>query len=112
LSLKATKYHGLFCRYKPFYIVEPSISDRRTCECMLHCNFRFLVKKLHIIKLLNSQSATEVAESMDITSEVDVKNSDLKEEVTFCKWIKKVDKKNHKRERKRYTHRGENKTYD
>ena len=52
--------YSLFARLKPFWVVQPSLSDRETCQCKLHENLLFchvgLVKHGIIISTLTLES--------------------------------------------------------
>ena len=44
--------YSLFARLKPFWVVQPSLSDRDTCQCRIHENVQFChagLSKLGII---------------------------------------------------------------
>lgn len=45
--------YALFCRLRPFWVVQPRESDRQTCLCRVHENFAFAIQKLHSLKVLN-----------------------------------------------------------
>ena len=55
---------SLFCRMRPFWVVQPSIADRETCLCKLHENLGFLVEKLHFLRVIGSTDLEEMAESI------------------------------------------------
>jgi hypothetical protein len=56
--------YSLFCRMRPFWVVQPSIADRETCLCKLHENLGFLVEKLHFLRVIGSTDLEEMAESI------------------------------------------------
>ena len=56
--------YSLFCRMRPFWVVQPSIADRETCLCKLHENLCFLVEKLHFLRVIGSTDLEEMAESI------------------------------------------------
>ncbi|KAJ8720807.1 hypothetical protein PYW08_006272 [Mythimna loreyi] len=39
-----------FTRYKPFYILDPKVTQRNTCACVKHANLTFLAQKLKILE--------------------------------------------------------------
>ena len=49
-----------FCRYRPFWIIEKKISDRDICLCKLHENVKFMISKLHELKILQSKDLDKV----------------------------------------------------
>lgn len=49
---------AFFFNLRPFWVVQPKISTRDTCLCKEHTNFKFLITKLHILKLLNVRNTT------------------------------------------------------
>lgn len=55
---------GLFCRLRPFWVVQKRETGRDTCLCKLHSNFDLIVKSLKSRDLLKS------ANKNDIVSEV------------------------------------------
>ncbi len=46
--------YSLFCRFQPYWVVQPTLSDRETCLCKLQENLGFVAQKLCSIKLLNT----------------------------------------------------------
>ncbi len=56
--------YTLFCCMRPFWVVQPSISDRETCLCKVHENLSFLVQKLHTLKLLDTTDLEVIANSI------------------------------------------------
>ena len=53
--------YTLFCRMRPFWVVEPSTRDRDTCLCKIHDNFRFVVEKLHNLKAITASDSDNLA---------------------------------------------------
>ncbi len=43
--------YSLFCHLRPFWVVNPTISERDTCMCKLHENLSFVAEKLNQLKL-------------------------------------------------------------
>lgn len=56
--------YSLFCRMRPFWVVQPSIADRQTCLCKVHENLCFIVEKLHSLRLIGGTDLEKMAESM------------------------------------------------
>lgn len=56
--------YSLFCRMRPFWVVQPSIADRETCLCKVHENLCYLVEKLHSLRLIGSTDLEKMAESI------------------------------------------------
>ncbi|KAL1258954.1 hypothetical protein QQF64_009531 [Cirrhinus molitorella] len=56
--------YSLFCRMRPFWVVQPSIADMESCLCKVHENLGFLVEKLHSLRLIGSTDLEEMAESV------------------------------------------------
>ena len=44
--------YSLFCRLRPFWVIPPTEQSRETCTCKVHDNLQFVIKKLHVLKLL------------------------------------------------------------
>lgn len=55
--------YSLFCRMRPFWVVQPSMADRQTCLCKVHENLGFLAGKLHSLKLIETTDLEEMAEA-------------------------------------------------
>lgn len=49
-----------FCRLRPFYVLKPRVSNRDTCLCVKHENFKFILQKLHYFKIVRSKIPLEV----------------------------------------------------
>lgn len=56
-NMKISK--ALFFKLRPFWVLQPKISTRDTCLCKEHTNFKFLIERLHYLKLLNIRSTTQ-----------------------------------------------------
>nr|CAI5864168.1 unnamed protein product [Callosobruchus analis] len=39
--------YSAFCRMRPFWVLQPKISGRETCLCILHTNMQLIVSKLY-----------------------------------------------------------------
>lgn len=70
LHKKYTESHEIklsyssFCRLRPFWIVEPRLSDRDTCACIKHANVDLIVNKLHQLKVLDIRTSNELCNSV------------------------------------------------
>lgn len=46
--------YSLFCKLQPFWVVHSILSDHNTCLCKIHENLRFVVEKLHHLRLIGT----------------------------------------------------------
>lgn len=46
-----------FCRFKPFYILSPTIHNRNTCLCIKHSNMNFKIEALNRRKIIDFRSS-------------------------------------------------------
>jgi len=46
--------YSLFCKLCPFWVVHPTLSERNTCMCKIHENLRFVIEKLHNLRLVDT----------------------------------------------------------
>ncbi|KAI4828351.1 hypothetical protein KUCAC02_022447 [Chaenocephalus aceratus] len=56
--------YSLFCRMRPFWVVNPTLADRQTCLCKVHENLSFLAEKLHTLKLIRSVDMEDLTSSI------------------------------------------------
>lgn len=42
--------YSLFCKFRPFWIVPPNVTNRNTCLCKVHDNIKLLMSRLKIHK--------------------------------------------------------------
>lgn len=56
-----------FCQLRPFGVVHPSLSDRKSCQCKLHEKLGFLAEKLKVIETANLERLVELV-CCDVTS--------------------------------------------
>lgn len=49
---------AVFFQSRPFWVVRAKIATRDTCLCKEHTNFKFLIEKLHHLKIINTRSST------------------------------------------------------
>lgn len=52
------------CKFRPFWIVFPKVTDRGTCKCVQHENMYLLVDKLHAKKLIEQKSSYELCKTL------------------------------------------------
>ena len=64
--------YASFCRLRPFWVVEPQLSDRDTCRCKIHDNMFFMADRLKTMKLVNDSNPENLAN--DFTCSTDKKN--------------------------------------
>lgn len=55
MIISRTTFFGL----RPFWVVPSKISTRDTCLCKEHTNFKFLIEKLHYLRLINVRNSTQ-----------------------------------------------------
>uniref|UniRef100_UPI00358E783C uncharacterized protein n=1 Tax=Myxine glutinosa TaxID=7769 RepID=UPI00358E783C len=105
--------YSLFCIFRPFWVVNPTISERDTCMCKLHENLGFVAEKLHQLKLIEMANLENLVEKVCCNSSnkncmygecVDCKDKcvpisstyDGTAKVSFTQWVtegKEMDKK-------------------
>ncbi len=56
--------YSLFCHLRPFWVVNPTISERDTCMCKLHENLSFVAEKLNQLKLIESNNLEKLVEKV------------------------------------------------
>lgn len=49
-----------FTRYKPFYVLDPKLTQRNTCACVKHANLKFLAQKLKILGVLKTDDLDQL----------------------------------------------------
>ncbi|XP_030251615.1 uncharacterized protein LOC115568462 [Sparus aurata] len=54
--------YSLFCHLRPFWVVNPTISERDTCMCKLHENLSFVAVKLSQLKLTETANLEQLVE--------------------------------------------------
>ena len=52
--------YTVFCRLRPFWVVEPTDLDRQTCMCKKHDNFQFMANKLRELHWISSSDIEEL----------------------------------------------------
>lgn len=53
-----------FCRYRPFWVLNPKVAARETCLCAIHTNMELLVKSLKNSHVINENSPMAVSKSI------------------------------------------------
>ncbi|KAJ8728914.1 hypothetical protein PYW07_006610 [Mythimna separata] len=53
-----------FTRYKPFYILDPKVTQRNTCACVKHANLTFLAQKLKILGVLETDDLEKLVSAI------------------------------------------------
>ena len=61
-----------FLKYRPFWIVQKTVTGRDTCLCKTHANFSLIIAKLSYLKVLHSNSSHSFIKSVTC----DIKNKD------------------------------------
>ncbi|XP_069109737.1 uncharacterized protein [Argopecten irradians] len=56
--------YQMFCRLRPFWVVNPSCDARDTCVCKLHANIQFKLNRLIEEKVINKKSINEYCQSL------------------------------------------------
>lgn len=56
--------YSTFCRYRPFWVLYPTIKDRETCLCKTHENMALVVSKLNYSKIIKERTVDEVVKKM------------------------------------------------
>ena len=52
--------YTVFCRFRPFWVVEQTDLDRQACMCKKHENFQFMANKLRELHFISSSDIEEV----------------------------------------------------
>lgn len=53
-------HYSYFAKYRPFYVVPPSIDSRETCMCKLHANIAYMAVTLHKNKVIKSNDMNHI----------------------------------------------------
>ena len=56
--------YASFCRWKPFWIIDPKCKQRDTCYCRLHANMQYMMDRLREHKVIKKQSMRELCEKI------------------------------------------------
>uniref|UniRef100_A0A1B6LPS1 Uncharacterized protein n=1 Tax=Graphocephala atropunctata TaxID=36148 RepID=A0A1B6LPS1_9HEMI len=76
--------YSLFCRFRPFWIVNPSVTSRNTCLCKTHENVKLLMTRIAQDKILNERSDSELVKSLCCRKE-HIEEACLERKCLFCK---------------------------
>lgn len=52
--------YASFCRLKPFWIIMPNVTQRDTCQCVIHENFKLLLRGLSNGKAITSSNLSAI----------------------------------------------------
>lgn len=114
LSRSQTKIsYATFCRYRPFWVVQPSVTKRDTCLCILHTNFGLIVQKMKILGMIKEVTPQDICKTLCCPNNnkldekclqrscdncksfkifVNIDNSETDDTVLYNKWVtKKVE---------------------
>lgn len=98
--------YSSFAKNKPFWIVQPRVSERETCLCYRHENFKYKIQKLHKIHAIQENTVTDVIKALTCsednekcllrtckkcknTSLIETPYLNLNETISYTKWILK-----------------------
>ena len=56
--------HTLFCKFRPFWIEKPGLTDIQTCLCKKHANLQFKADRLHQLGLLSEKTIGTLVEGL------------------------------------------------
>lgn len=56
--------YSLFCKFRPFWIVFPSVTSRDTCACKIHANMEIVVKKLYNLNMIKENDPDKLMRSI------------------------------------------------
>lgn len=56
--------YSVFCKFRPFWVMNPSVSNRNTCLCKTHENVKLLMTRIVQQKILNERSESELVKSL------------------------------------------------
>ncbi|KAJ8720790.1 hypothetical protein PYW08_006255 [Mythimna loreyi] len=71
-----------FCRYRPFWVLNPKVTSRETCLCATHTNMELLIKSMKNSRMINENSAMEVCRSICCE---DMKENCLERKCLICR---------------------------
>lgn len=52
--------YSTFCKYRPFWVLEPNYRLRETCMCIVHDNMALMITKLRSMNIINPISPSEM----------------------------------------------------
>ena len=56
--------YTLFCKFRPFWVVKPALTDRQTCLCKKHANLLFKADRLHQLGVLSEKNIGTLVEGL------------------------------------------------
>nr|XP_049691735.1 uncharacterized protein LOC126053531 [Helicoverpa armigera] len=71
-----------FCRYRPFWVLNPKVTARETCLCATHTNMELIIKSLKNARMINENSAMAVCKSICCE---DMKENCLERKCLICR---------------------------
>ena len=56
--------YTLSCKFSPFWVVKPGLTDRQTCLCKKHANWQFKADRLHQLGVLSEKNIGTLVEGL------------------------------------------------
>ena len=56
--------YTLFCKFRPFWVVKPGLTDRQTCLCKKNASLQFKADRLHQFDVLSEKSIGTLVEGL------------------------------------------------
>lgn len=75
--------YATFCKFRPFWVLQPNVRNRNTCMCVLHANMSLVVLKLHFLKIIKENTPEQLIDSLCCSRE---NESCLERECFKCKY--------------------------
>nr|CAI5859503.1 unnamed protein product [Callosobruchus analis] len=85
--------YSAFCRMRPFWVLQPKISGKETCLCILHTNMQLIVSKLYYLKIIKEKTLEDL-------KEINILDHDGDEKTFYEKWVRRKQVLEIKREEK------------
>lgn len=63
-----------FCKMRPFWVLQPNVSARNTCLCLMHTNMALVISRLHSLKIIQEKTPEEVIQSLTCTDKPSIEN--------------------------------------
>lgn len=76
--------YSLFCKFRPFWIVPPSVTNRNTCLCKTHDNMKLLMIRIAHHKMLRERNDSELVRSLCCKKE-HLEEACLERKCSYCK---------------------------
>lgn len=61
--------YATFCKFRPFWVLQPKVKDRSTCTCISHANISLIISKLKHLKIINEGTSEALVNNLCCTSE-------------------------------------------